>query len=57
MMTPAQYRKALEKLNLTMDTAHIALGISHRQSWRYASGETAVPAPIEKLLKLMLETD
>ncbi len=54
-MTKDQYLKSLHKLNLTPYGAAAVLGISIRQSHRYASGEQAVSAPVAKLLACYLE--
>lgn len=56
-MTTAQYLAALKKLDLSpsgKQTAE-ALGLSLRQCQRIASGDSAVPGPVDRLLRLMLE--
>jgi hypothetical protein len=45
----------IEALELSIVGAAPVLGISRRQSQRLAAGESPIPAPIEKLLALMLE--
>lgn len=52
-MTPAQYLNALDKLGYNAYTAHTVLGISLRQSFRLASGESAVPEPVARLLHML----
>lgn len=54
-MTTKEYRAALDKLGMTIVGAAPVLGISRRHSQRIAGGGTPVPAPVEKLLKLMLK--
>lgn len=53
-MTQKQYTEALKKLGLSAYSAGPVLGISVRQSHRYASGEQVVNATVAKLLKLIL---
>lgn len=53
-MTQLQYCKALAKLNLTPYSAAPILGISLRQSHRYASGEQPVKETVAKLLACYL---
>jgi hypothetical protein len=55
-MTNTQYLAALKKLGLTpsgIDTAD-ALGLSVRQCQRIAAGDSPVPEPVAKLLRLYL---
>lgn len=52
-MTPIQYQKAKADLGLSHMGMARALGISLRQSLRYASGESPVSEPIKKLLAYM----
>jgi hypothetical protein len=54
-MTPAQYIEALRKLGLTPYAAALYIGISIRQSLRYASGESKIPGPVAKLIRMMLK--
>jgi hypothetical protein len=56
-MTANQYRAALKKLNLSIVGAAPILGISRRQSQRVAAGDSPVPEPVAKLLRLMLDRD
>lgn len=53
-MTSQQYSKAIDTLGLTHAAAAKVLGISERQDYRYAAGDTAVPVPIAKLLRLAI---
>jgi hypothetical protein len=55
-MTANQYTATLAKLNLTPYSAASLLGISIRQSHRYASGEQPVKETVAILLRLMLAT-
>lgn len=56
-MTTRKYLAALDQLGLTVagqKTAK-ALGIGLRHCQRIAAGDTKVPAPVERLLKLYLK--
>jgi len=53
-MTANQYRAALTKLELSIVGAAPYLGISRRQSQRIAAGESPVPEPLAKLLRLFI---
>jgi hypothetical protein len=53
-MTKTQYRRALEELKLTPYSAAPLLGISLRQSHRYASGEQTVKDTVALLLAAYL---
>lgn len=52
-MTPAQYRTALAKLEITQGEAAELLGVSIRTSHGYANGEP-IPEGYAKLLRLMV---
>ena len=52
-MTAKQYVAALERFDLTPYAAAPVIGVSIRQSLRYASGESAVPESVAKLLRAM----
>ena len=54
-MTPAQYKKAKASLLLSHSGMAEALGISLRQSMRYASGENPVSEPVAKLLAHLIQ--
>ena len=49
-----EYRAALDKLGLSIVGAAEYLGLSRRQSQRYAKGATAVADPVAKLLRLAI---
>jgi hypothetical protein len=53
-MTAKQYRTALEALGLTAYGAAPWLGVALRTSQNYASGQTAVPEPVARLLRLVI---
>jgi hypothetical protein len=53
-MTPNQYRKALEALEMSQARAAEFLGVSLRSSQGYALGEYPVPEAAAKLLRLMV---
>ncbi len=53
-MTPTQFTALLSRLGLTQVGAAKALGISDRQMRRYVAGQSDIPPPIVKLLRLVL---
>ena len=53
-MTNLQYQKAKANLGLSHSGMASALGISLRQSMRYASGENPVAEPVAKLLAILI---
>jgi len=53
-MTAAEYRTALNKLGLSIVSSAEHLGLSHRQSQRYANGTSPVADPVAKLLRLAI---
>lgn len=53
-MTPDQFKKAIKQLGLSQEKAGLWLGLSERQGQRYASGDQEIPAPVGKLLRLVL---
>ena len=53
-MTAAEYRAALNKLGLSIVSSAEHLGVSHRQSQRYANGTSPVADPVAKLLRLAI---
>ena len=54
-MTPSQYRAAIKALGLSQERAGDWLGIGRRTSQSYALGETRIPEPVAKLLRLTVE--
>lgn len=54
-MTQAQYCAALSALKLTIVGAAPIVGISRRQAQRIAAGDSPVPEPVSKLLKLIIK--
>jgi len=60
-MTAQEYVDTLRKLGLPQTTvamhraAAALIGITSRQSFRFASGENAIPVPVTKLLACYLE--
>ena len=54
-MTSKQYRKAIESLGLSQQKAAHWLGISPRTSQNYALGQTRIPEPVAKLLRLVIK--
>jgi hypothetical protein len=53
-MTAAEYRAALNKLGLSIVASAEHLGLSYRQSQRYANGASPVADPVAKLLRLAI---
>ena len=53
-MTCKQYTAALKKLDLTPYGAAPFLGVSRRQSLRYASGEQPISKTVELLIRAYL---
>ena len=53
-MTPTQYKAAIKTLGLSQERAGDWLGIGRRTSQSYALGETRIPEPVAKLLRLMI---
>jgi hypothetical protein len=56
-MTPLEYKIAIKALGLTQVKAGKWLGIGARTSQGYALGESSIPEPIAKLLRLCVERD
>jgi hypothetical protein len=54
-MKTSQYCSALKTLGLSIVGAAPVVGISRRQSQRIAAGDSPVPDPVAKLLRLMIE--
>ena len=55
-MTPEEYGSALDALGLSIASAADHLGLSRRQSQRYANGASPVADPVAKLLRLAIRT-
>ena len=53
-ITPQQYRIALQKLGLSIRGAGRVLGVTSRQSFRYAGGQTEIPDTIARLIRCYL---
>jgi transcriptional regulator with XRE-family HTH domain len=56
-MTPADYRAALAALDITTHEVAQMLGVSDRQAYRYASGESDVPPPVARFLTYLVRED
>jgi hypothetical protein len=54
-MTPTQYRAAIKALDLSQERAGDWLGIGRRTSQSYALGETRIPEPVAKLLRITVK--
>ena len=55
-MTTEEYRTALDALGLSIVASAEPLGLSRRQSQRYANGASPVADPVAKLLRLAIRT-
>jgi hypothetical protein len=53
-MTPAQYKAARKALDWTHVELASALGVSWRQSYRFAAGHTPIPEPVARLLRTLV---
>ncbi len=53
-MTNDEYRACLDKLDLSIVGSAELLGLSRRQSQRYANGSSPVADPVAKLLRLAI---
>jgi hypothetical protein len=53
-MTTAEYRSALDRLGLSIVGSAEHLGLSRRQSQRYANGTSPIADPVAKLLRLAI---
>jgi hypothetical protein len=54
-MTAEEYRKALDRLEMTQGAAGELFGVGIRSSRRWALGEARIPGPVALLLNLMLK--
>ena len=52
-MTPTDFRRTLDSLGLSQTGASRVLGVSDRHVRRWIAGDTNVPEPVAKLLRLM----
>ena len=53
-MTPKQFNAAIKQLELTQVGAAKLLGFSPRTARSYAAGDTPIPEPTAKLLRLLV---
>jgi DNA-binding transcriptional regulator YiaG len=56
LMTPDDYRDAIERLGLSQVAAARLLGVDARTSRRWAIGERDVPAPAARFLQYLVAT-
>ena len=54
-MTPSQYKAAIKRLGLSQERAGLWLGVGKRTSQGWALGETRIPEPVAKLLRLCVK--
>jgi DNA-binding transcriptional regulator YiaG len=52
-MTPTEYHRIREGCGRANYTFHKVLGVTLRQAQRYESGESKIPAPVAKLMRLI----
>jgi len=53
-MSPREYNASRDTLRWThLRLAHV-LGVARRTAYRYASGETSIPEPAARLLRLLV---
>jgi DNA-binding transcriptional regulator YiaG len=50
MMTPEQFKRALDELELTQPTAAALLGVHPRTTRRWANAEREIPMPVRNFL-------
>lgn len=55
-MSPREYVKCVTTLDRSIRGASSMLGVAVRQSQRFSTGETPVPRPVQKLLRVAVET-
>ncbi len=55
MMKRKEYREILKKLGIAVDRADEIIGLSWRQCRRFADGDSPVPKPVARLLRVMLK--
>jgi transcriptional regulator with XRE-family HTH domain len=53
-MDDVEFRKACEKLGITVQQSAEVLSLSEKQVYRYANGRAPVPESIAKLLRAMI---
>ena len=53
-MTQHQFNAACKQLGLSVYAVCRILGVSRNQAYRYSSGRAVVPAPIERLLTMLV---
>jgi hypothetical protein len=53
-VTPAQFRSALKKLDVSQVKIAEALGIGQRTARRYAAGDAEIPEPVAIILRLLV---
>lgn len=56
-MTGTQYKKALASLGISQREAALFLGVHHRTSAAWATGERDIPEAVAKLLRLMIRSN
>lgn len=54
-MSREEYRRALAQLGLKQEEFGLLLDVGRRTARRWASGESAVPGPVEVITALLLE--
>jgi hypothetical protein len=55
MMKSRQYRRFLDKLEISQARAGEMLGLTPRTSRRYAADDTAIPGAVDIVLRMMIK--
>jgi hypothetical protein len=54
-MTQSEYQRTIKRLGLSIVGAGEVIGVGPRQAQRFAHGDSAVPEPVARLLRLMIK--
>lgn len=54
-MTKAEFRQALKTMGTTAHKVASDIGVSQRQAYRYASGETDIPPAMAILVRMLVK--
>ncbi|PYS47810.1 MAG: hypothetical protein DMG13_26950 [Acidobacteria bacterium] len=53
-MTPAQFKRSRERLQLSLPQLAQALGVEHPTVWRWEAGQVAISKTVELAVKYLL---
>jgi len=56
-MSPAEFHKLIERLDLSVYAAARTLGVSISTAQRYANGNSSIPEPVARLLRMIVERE